>query len=105
MTEIATQGQLRMSYLRWALVTVPAIVLIGSLIGLFSNNGFVYRCFSALYLPPVTPPPCFFFSLCPFLFLFLLLSLPFFLPLSFSLLFVFFFFFSFFFFFFSFFFF
>ena len=34
MTEIATQGQLRMSYLRWALVTVPAIVLIGSLMGL-----------------------------------------------------------------------
>jgi len=26
MTEIATPGQLRMSYLRWALVTVPAVV-------------------------------------------------------------------------------
>src|SRR3546814_10887644 len=48
MTEIATQGQLRMSYLRWALVTVPAIVLIGSLMGLLSNSGYGNRWFAAL---------------------------------------------------------
>ena len=28
MTEIATPGQLRMSYWRWAMVTVPSIVLV-----------------------------------------------------------------------------
>ena len=40
MTELATPGQLRMSYWRWAMVTVPAIVLIGSLSGLLSNSGY-----------------------------------------------------------------
>ena len=33
MSEIATPGQLRLSYWRWAMITVPAIVLIGSLMG------------------------------------------------------------------------
>ena len=40
MTEIATPGQLRMSYWRWAMVTVPSIVLVGSLMGLLSNSGY-----------------------------------------------------------------
>ena len=56
MTEIATPGQLRMSYLRWALVTVPAIVLAGSLSGLLSNSGYGNRWFASLDLPPITPP-------------------------------------------------
>ena len=43
MTELATPGQLRMSYWRWAMVTVPAIVLIGSLSGLLSNSGYGNR--------------------------------------------------------------
>ena len=33
MNEIASQGQLRLAYLRWALVTVPAIVFLGFLSG------------------------------------------------------------------------
>jgi translocator protein len=56
MTEIATPGQLRMSYLRWALLTVPAIVLIGSLMGVLSNSGYNNRWFAALDLPSITPP-------------------------------------------------
>src|SRR3546814_1945292 len=45
MSEIATPDQLRMSYWRWAMVTVPAIVLIGSLSGLLSNSGYGNRWF------------------------------------------------------------
>lgn len=45
-----------MSYLRWALLTVPAIVLIGSMSGMMSNNGYNNRWFAALDLPAITPP-------------------------------------------------
>src|SRR3546814_51701 len=75
MTEISTQGQLRMSYLRWALVTVPAIVLIGSLMGLLSNSGYGNRWFAALDLPPVTPPGWVFVTVWPILYICLGLSL------------------------------
>jgi len=56
MSELATPGQLRMSYWRWAMVTVPAIVLIGSLMGYLSNSGYSNRWFAALDLPAITPP-------------------------------------------------
>lgn len=56
MTELATPGQLRLSFWRWALVTVPAIVLLGSLSGLVSNSGYDNRWFAALDLPAITPP-------------------------------------------------
>jgi tryptophan-rich sensory protein len=56
MTEIATPGQLRMSYWRWAMVTVPSIVLIGTAMGLVSNSGYSNRWFTALDLPSITPP-------------------------------------------------
>src|SRR3546814_12048022 len=56
MTELATPGQLRLSYWRWAMVTVPAIVLIGSLTGLLANSGYGNRWFAALDLPPIVPP-------------------------------------------------
>lgn len=75
MSEIATQGQLRMSYLRWALVTVPAIVLIGSLMGLLSNSGYNNRWFASLDLPPITPPGWVFGTVWPILYICLGLSL------------------------------
>lgn len=75
MTEIATPGQLRMSYLRWALVTVPAIVLIGSLMGLLSNSGYGNRWFAALDLPSITPPGWVFAAVWPILYICLGLSL------------------------------
>ena len=56
MNEIASQGQLRLAYLRWALVTVPAIVFLGFLSGRLANSGFGNRWFSSLNLPALMPP-------------------------------------------------
>lgn len=56
MNEIASSGQLRMSFIRWALITVPAIVGIGSLMGIVSNSGYANQWFSALVPADVTPP-------------------------------------------------
>ncbi len=75
MSEIATPGQLRMSYLCWALVTVPAVVLLGSLSGLLSNSGYANRWFAALDLPPITPPGWVFATVWPALYVCLGLSL------------------------------
>ena len=75
MTEIATPGQLRMSYWRWAMVTVPAIVLIGALVGRASNSGYNNRWFAALDLPAITPPGWVFATVWPLLYICLGLSL------------------------------
>jgi benzodiazapine receptor len=56
MNEIASAGQLRLSYLRWALVTVPAIVFLGFLSGRFANSGYQNRWFAALEKPALMPP-------------------------------------------------
>lgn len=56
MTGIASKGQLRMSFLRVALVTVPATVLLGTLSGLLSNSGYDNAWFRALKLPGFMPP-------------------------------------------------
>lgn len=56
MNEIASQGQLRLAYLRWALVTVPAIVFLGFLSGRLANSGFGNRWFASLNLPALMPP-------------------------------------------------
>lgn len=56
MTELATPDQLRMSLVRWALVTVPATVLLGSLSGVLSNSGFGNGWFDALAMPDIMPP-------------------------------------------------
>lgn len=54
--EIASSGQLKMSYLRWALFTVPAIVAVGSIIGVMSNSGYSNNWFVALDRPSIVPP-------------------------------------------------
>jgi tryptophan-rich sensory protein len=56
MNEIASKGQLRLSYLRWALFTVPAIVFLGFFSGRLSNSGFGNRWFAALEHPSFMPP-------------------------------------------------
>jgi len=56
MNEIASPGQLRLAYLRWALVTVPAIVFLGFLSGRLANSGFGNRWFDALLKPDFMPP-------------------------------------------------
>ncbi len=56
MNQIASKGQLRASYLRWALVVVPAIVFLGFLSGQIANSGYGNRWFAALVKPGFMPP-------------------------------------------------
>jgi benzodiazapine receptor len=56
MTALASRGQLRMSFLRYALVTVPAVLLLGSLSGVLSNSGYGNGWFAALAKPGFMPP-------------------------------------------------
>ncbi|MGQ0589939.1 MAG: TspO/MBR family protein [Sphingosinicella sp.] len=56
MAGLASQSQLRMSFLRYALVTVPAVLLLGSLSGALSNAGYGNPWFAALQQPALMPP-------------------------------------------------
>jgi tryptophan-rich sensory protein len=56
MSQIASRAQLRMSYLRWALVTVPLILLLGTLSGVVANSGYGNGWFAALAKPGFMPP-------------------------------------------------
>src|SRR4051812_3781883 len=55
MTALASRSQLRMSYLRWALVTVPAILLLGTLSGRAAGSGSGNPWFDALAKPLFMP--------------------------------------------------
>ena len=56
MTGIASRSQLRMSFLRYALITVPAILLLGTLSGRASSSGYGNDWFDALTKPAIMPP-------------------------------------------------
>jgi tryptophan-rich sensory protein len=56
MGQIASSSQLRMSFLRWALVTVPLIVLLGIASGKLSGSGYDNPWFAALQKPDFMPP-------------------------------------------------
>ncbi|MFN3944251.1 MAG: TspO/MBR family protein [Allosphingosinicella sp.] len=56
MTGLASRAQLRMSFLRYALVTVPLVLLLGTLSGQLSNSGYGNRWFDALAKPDFMPP-------------------------------------------------
>ncbi len=56
MTEIASRGQLRMAFARWALLTVPLIFFLGFLSGRASNSGYSNPWFDALQKPAIMPP-------------------------------------------------
>ena len=56
MTELASQGQLRMSFVRWALVTVPGVLLLGFLSGSSVAAGSDNAWYAALAKPALTPP-------------------------------------------------
>ncbi|MBS0482768.1 MAG: tryptophan-rich sensory protein [Proteobacteria bacterium] len=60
MTELASPGQLRASYLRWALVLVPGILLLGLLAAAFAGNGVGDPWFYQLTIPEFYPPPAVF---------------------------------------------
>ena len=56
MTGIASRAQLRMSFLRYALFTVPAVLLLGTLSGRLANSGNGNPWFDALVKPAAMPP-------------------------------------------------
>ena len=56
MTALASRAQLRMSLLRYALVTVPLLVLLGSIAGRMAGAGEGNRWFDALDKPAFMPP-------------------------------------------------
>ena len=56
MAGLASKSQLRMSFLRYALVTVPALLLLGTLSGALSGSGNSNPWFAALHKPPLMPP-------------------------------------------------
>jgi translocator protein len=56
MTELASPKQLRTAYLRWALICVPSIVLLGTISGKVANSGYGNPWFDALNKPALMPP-------------------------------------------------
>lgn len=54
--EIATKGQLRWAFLRWAAVTVPLILLLGFASSLIAPAGSQNRWYMMLVKPAGTPP-------------------------------------------------
>jgi translocator protein len=56
MTALASRSQLRMSFLRYALFTVPAILLLGTISGRISGSGYGNAWFDALEKPAIMPP-------------------------------------------------
>ena len=60
MTALASRGQLRASFIRWALFTVPLVVLVGFLSGQLSGSGSDSLWFQSLEKPAIYPPPMWF---------------------------------------------
>lgn len=56
MSEPASKTQLRMSFARWAVVTVPLFILLGGLSGVVSNSGNGNHWYALLTKPAVMPP-------------------------------------------------
>ncbi|NIJ34382.1 TspO/MBR family protein [Sphingomonas oligoaromativorans] len=56
MSELALPGQLRMSFVRVALVTVPVILFLGILSGVAAGSGYGNPWFAALAKPSLMPP-------------------------------------------------
>lgn len=56
MNQLASSGQLRASFLRWALVLVPLVLLLGFLSGRASMSGPTNPWFAALAKPSLYPP-------------------------------------------------
>jgi benzodiazapine receptor len=56
MGELASRDQLRMSFVRWALFTVPLLVFLGFLSGRVAGSSTDNRWFEALAQPAVMPP-------------------------------------------------
>ena len=57
MTELASSGQLRGSFLRWALFVVPGVLFLGFFSGQLANSGPDNAWFAGLVKPSLYPPP------------------------------------------------
>lgn len=75
MSGFATSRQQRASIWRTALITVPVVVIIGSLMGYLSGSGYGNAWFAALDLPEITPPGWVFGTVWPLLYVMIGLSL------------------------------
>lgn len=69
MSQLASASQLRMSFVRWALVIVPAIMLLGFLSGTVSGSGEDNAWFAELVKPEAQPPGWLFGVVWPILYL------------------------------------
>lgn len=56
MSEIASPGQLRATFLRWSLFLVPGILLLGFFSGIAANSGPDNPWFAGLIKPDIYPP-------------------------------------------------
>src|SRR3546814_7456309 len=56
MTGLASPSQIRMSFVRWAIVAVPLIVLLGSLSGGIGGSAGESSWYAALQKPALVPP-------------------------------------------------
>lgn len=56
MREVASKQQLQLSFLRWAVVTVPAVVLLGFGAARLAPSGSENLWYAAIVKPAVTPP-------------------------------------------------
>ena len=56
MNVLASRGQLRASFFRWALLTVPAVLLLGFLSGKTAPTGPENPWFMGLNMPEIMPP-------------------------------------------------
>jgi len=68
MNRLASRAQLRASYLRWALVLVPLVVLLGLASGLAGGSTANSLWFAALDKPAIFPPPVAFGIVWPILY-------------------------------------
>ncbi|MBO9582160.1 MAG: tryptophan-rich sensory protein [Sphingobium sp.] len=75
MSEIASKGQLRLSFLRWAMVAVPSVAFLGLLSGLISGNGADNPWYAVLAKPTFMPPSWVFGAVWPVLYLLIGLAL------------------------------
>jgi len=57
MTELASSGQLRAAFLRWALFLVPGMLLLGFVSSMLSGSGPANPWFEGLAKPTIYPPP------------------------------------------------
>ena len=71
MTGLASKSQLRMSFFRYALFTVPLILLLGILSGRAANSGYGNPWFDALVKPELMPPGWMFGAVWSFLYILL----------------------------------